>query len=140
MSLDRIESFLEMMQAERGSSINTVCSYRRDLIGFLEYLNQVNQELLTVNSFHIRTYLNYLKSQKASPRTQSRHLSAIREFYRFSYSEGWIKENPCDYVETPKISKTLPKYLTETEVFNLIQSAQKENLRLYLCKFQGLPF
>ena len=131
MSLERIDSFLEMMQAERGSSLNTVRSYQRDLMGFLDYLNQTRQELLAVDNAHIRGYLTYLKTQKISPRTQSRHLSAIREFYRFAYSEGWIKENPCDYIETPKMPKTLPKYLTEQEVLELIQSAKAESLRLY---------
>ena len=131
MSLGRIDAFLEMMQAERGSSPNTIMAYRRDLVDFLKYLTQTNQELLSLDGEHLRGYLTYLRSQKASPRTQSRHLSAIREFYRFAYSENWLKENPCDYVESPKMPKSLPKYLTEEEVLDLIRSARFENPRLY---------
>lgn len=131
MSEERINTFLEMMQAERGSSQNTIQAYRRDLIAFLDYLNKTRQELLKMDGAHLRGYLTYLRNLKASPRTQSRHLSAIREFYRFAYSEDWIKENPCDYVDTPKMPKSLPKFLTENEVLELIDYAHLENKRLY---------
>ena len=131
MSLARIDAFLEMMQAERGSSPNTIMAYRRDLNDFLKYLKEINQELLIVEGEHLKGYLAHLRSQHVSPRTQSRHLSSIREFYRFAYSENWIKKNPCDYVESPKMPKSLPKYLTEQEVLDLICSARSENLRLY---------
>ena len=131
MSSDKIEFFLEMMQAERGSSQNTIQAYRRDLMAFLNYLTKTHQELLRMDSAHLRGYLTYLRALKTSPKTQSRHLSAIREFYRFAYSEGWIKENPCDYVETPKMPKSLPKFLTENEVLELIDCARSESQRLY---------
>ena len=132
MSQEKVDAFLEMMQAERGSSSNTVMAYRRDLDDFLNYLEKTNQKLLTLDGAHLRGYLTYLRSQYMSPKTQSRHLSAIREFYRFLYSEGLIKENPCDYVESPKMPKSLPKYLTEKEVSDLIQTAYSENARLYV--------
>ena len=131
MSEERINTFLEMMQAERGSSPNTVQAYRRDLTAFFNYLTETHQDLLSLDSTHLRGYLTYLRSLKISPRTQSRHLSAIREFYRFAYSENWIKENPCDYVDTPKLPKSLPKFLTEQEVLELIDYARSESRRLY---------
>ena len=131
MSEDKIDAFLEMMQAERGSSLNTITAYRRDLTDYLAYLKTTHQSVLAVDSTHLRGYLTYLRSLHISPNTQSRHLSAIREFYRFAYSEDWIKENPTDYIESPKTPKSLPKYLTETEVLDLIRSARSENVRLY---------
>ena len=131
MSEAQIESFLEMMRAERGSSPNTIVAYQHDLADFLKYLKATHQELLTLDGEHLRGYLTYLKTQEVSPKTQSRHLSAIREFYRFLYSEDQIKENPCDYVEAPKIPKSLPKYLSENEVLELIRAAREESRRLY---------
>ena len=131
MSQEKVDAFLEMMQAERGASPNTVMAYQRDLTHFLKYLEQTHQGLLTLKGEHLRGYLTYLKNLKTSPRTQGRHLSAIREFYKFAYSENWIRENPCDYVEMPKIPKSLPKYLTEEEVQELIDYAHSESKRLY---------
>ena len=131
MSLNHIDAFLEMMQAERGSSQNTLVAYRRDLTDFLKYLQEKNQEILTLDGACLQAYLADLQTRHISPRTQGRHLSAIREFYRFAYSENWIEENPCDYVNAPKMPKTLPKYLSEKEVLQLIQSAKEESKRLY---------
>ena len=128
---EKIDAFLEMMRAERGSSQNTVAAYRRDLMAYSAYLKEKNQEAIRVDGSFLREYLGALAAQKVSPKTQSRHLSAIREFYRFLYSENWIKENPCDYVEMPKTQKSLPKYLTEQEVLDLIRSAKSESRRLY---------
>ncbi len=127
----RIDAFLEMMRAERGASPNTIVAYQRDLIDFEAYLDRTNLGLFELEGTHLKGYLDYLQKQQASPKTQGRHLSAIREFYRFAYSENWVKENPCDYVESPKIPKSLPKYLTEKEVLDLIYSAKAENVRLY---------
>ena len=152
MLQEKVDAFLEMMQAERGSSHNTILSYRHDLTDFLKYLDETHQNILTLDNVHLRGYLTYLKSRKISPRTQGRHLSAIREFYRFAYSEDWVKENPCDYLEMPKIPKSLPKYLTEDEVLELIDYARSENKRLYtllevvyasglrVSELVGLPF
>jgi integrase/recombinase XerD len=67
-----------------------------------------------------------------SVRTRARRLSCIHEFYRFAYSEGWIKVNPSDYLQGPKLPQTLPKYLTEDEIFLLIQQARENNKRLYV--------
>ena len=131
MSDVQIDAFLEMMRAERGSSPNTIAAYRRDLTDFLKYLTETHQTVLSVDGAHLRGYLTYLRVLKVSPKTQSRHLSAIREFYRFLYSENQIKENPCDYVETPKMPKSLPKYLSEKEVLSLIQASYHESKRLY---------
>ena len=131
MSEAQIEAFLEMMRAERGSSPNTIAAYKRDLTDFSAYLEATHQNLLTLDGAHLRGYLTHLRTLKVSPKTQSRHLSAIREFYRFLYSENQIKENPCDYVEAPTMPKSLPKYLTEKEVSELIRAARGESRRLY---------
>ena len=92
MSLNQIEAFLEMMQAERGASANTITAYQHDLTEFLKYLEQMHISLLALNEKQLKDYLTFLCQQKASPKTQSRHLSAIREFYRFAYSENWINQ------------------------------------------------
>ena len=131
MAEEQIEAFLEMMQAERGVSANTIMAYRRDLTDFFKYLDETQQTALALDGPHLRGYLTFLKTQNVCSKTQSRHLSAIREFYRFLYSENRIKENPCDYIQMPKMPKSLPKYLSEQEVLDLIRSAKESSYRLY---------
>ena len=125
-----IEAFLEMQVAERGASSNTVAAYQRDLIALEDFLKDKNTDLLHVSNQDLRDYLAYLTQQHYALKTQSRHLSCIREFYRFLYSENRIKKNPTDYLEAPKTQKSLPKYLSEEDITLLIENAAKENTRL----------
>ena len=121
-----IDAFLEMMVAERGSSIRTVEAYRRDLADLNDFLSVRGILLKKAKSSDLQAYMRTIASEEMSPKTQARRLSAIHEFYRFLYSEDMIKHNPADYVQAPKIGKSLPKYLTEEEVALLIDTADKQ--------------
>ena len=125
------EPFLEMMIAERGASSNTIQAYRRDLNDFFAFLNRQGTDPLGATTNILQDYIHHITEQGFAARTQSRRLSAIREFYRFLFSEGQIKQNPTDYLELPKIRKSLPKYLTEEDVDTLIETARSKNERLY---------
>ena len=73
-----------------------------------------------------------------SEKTQGRRLSAIREFYRYLFSEDIIKKNPADYLLSPKVGKSLPKYLSEEEVVRLLQTAEKEDKRINAKSLLGI--
>ena len=128
---DDIEDFLDMMVAERGASPRTVSSYRRDLIDFEAFLSVRGERPKKASPTDLQTYVRQLASGGLSPRTQARRLSAIREFYRFLFSENRIAKNPTDYLVSPKVGKSLPKYLSESEVNNLIQTAKQTDVRIY---------
>ena len=125
-----IDAFLEMQVAEHGASPNTVSAYRRDLESFSIFLKERNYSLIHATSNNLQEYIVFLKNSHYAIKTQSRHLSALREFYRFLYSEDIIQANPTDYLSAPKTQKSLPKYLTEADVFNLIHNAEQISLRL----------
>lgn len=127
-----IDSFLEMIVAERGASPRTVASYRRDLEDLSAYLN-TNQHVTMkrATADHLKKYLHHLAEQRLTVKTQARRLSAIREFYRFLFSEDIVAKNPSDYLISPKLNKPLPKYLSEEEVVHLIEVARRESKRMY---------
>ena len=79
----------------------------------------------------LKNYMQQLAENGLSPKTQARRLSAVREFYRFLFSEKRINKNPADYLLSPKVGKSLPKYLSEEEVVRLLQTAEKEDKRIY---------
>lgn len=118
-----IEFFLDMISAEKGASSNTVDAYRRDLSQFCEF---VNGNELAVKSDDIERFVSYLSKKSFSPKTISRKLSAIREFYKFLYIEKTIDDNPAANVIAPKQEKPLPKFLTEGEIKNLISTAEND--------------
>lgn len=125
-----IDSFLEMMTAERGASLRTVQAYRRDLEDVEAFLSTRGKGMHKVKRSDLEEYMHVVVSNQLSAKTQSRRLSAIREFYRFLYSEDIIKKNPADYLLSPKVGKSLPKYLSEREVARLLEAAAHKNMRM----------
>ena len=103
MSLKLIDAFLEMIVAERGAAINTVTAYRQDLKELYNFLYGKKVRLQNASREHLTAYISFLRGTRLSAKTQSRRLCAMREFYRFLYSEDIIKKNPTDYIQAPKI-------------------------------------
>lgn len=113
-----IGSFLDMMLAERNAALNTRMSYRRDLDDTARFMANKNSDLADASEDHIRDYLKTMS--KMASKTQARRLSSLRQFYQFLCSEGHRKEDPTRAIDAPKLGKSLPKYLTETEMGRLL--------------------
>ena len=127
----KTDAFLEMMVAERGSSPRTVESYRRDLVDLEGFLKAQGVPMIKAQRSDLEAYLHRLAASGLAPKTQARRLSAMREFYRFLFSENTVKQNPTDYLISPKIGKALPKYLSEEEINRLLARAESEEKRVY---------
>lgn len=112
-----------MMAAEKGAAINTVAAYRRDISQFLDFLNK---DCAAVEKKDIEAFVAALGKNKMQPRTQARKLSAVREFYKFLYSEGEIAANPAADIDSPRQKKSLPKFLTAEEIRRLLDAAKEE--------------
>lgn len=123
-----VENFLEAITAEKGQSPLTIKAYRSDLEDFIGFLG--GKKLNTVSQKEVQKYIQTIAKNNLSAKTQARRLSCLREFYRFLFSEGNVKENPTLGIETPRLEKSLPKYLTEKEVTSLIAEAEKKDFRL----------
>ena len=120
-----IESFLDMMSAERGASANTLDAYRRDLLDFAENCARGGCNLATAERVHVRAHLAALSGASLKASSQARKLSALRGFYIFLYSEGVRHDNPCGAVEAPRLSRPLPKILSAGEALKLVQTARE---------------
>jgi integrase/recombinase XerD len=112
-----IESFLDMMQAERNAAANTRLAYSRDLDNAARFLAARGKDLTNAGEDDLRAYIGTLG--KMAARTQARHLSSLRQFFRFLCSENHRKDDPSRMLDAPKLSRNLPKYLSEEEVGRL---------------------
>ncbi|MCO6387143.1 site-specific tyrosine recombinase XerD [Aliihoeflea sp. 40Bstr573] len=121
----RIESFLEMMSAERGASDNTLAAYRRDLDDAQQVL-AARGGLVKAGAGDIAYYLEDLSTRGFAASTQARHLSALRQFYRFLYAEGLRGDDPTTTVDAPRKARSLPKTMGETVVDRLLARAEAE--------------
>ncbi len=116
-----IESFLDMMSAERGASANTLTAYRRDLLDFAGFT-----ELKRAARDDVRAHLARLSRAGLKASSQSRKLSALRRFYAFLYAEGVRRDDPCGAVEAPRLTRPLPKILSAGDVLKLIEAAREK--------------
>jgi integrase/recombinase XerD len=131
-----IETFLDMMSAERGAGANTLAAYRRDLVDFSGHLNSKGADPATANREQVRAFLASLSGAGLAASTQARKLSALRQFYGFLYAEGMRKDDPTDAIAAPRASRPLPKILSGKDLDAMLamaaQDTTPEGLRLTL--------
>ncbi|WP_324762271.1 site-specific tyrosine recombinase XerD [Sinorhizobium meliloti] len=126
MSAAYVESFLEMMSAERGAAVNTLQSYERDLEDARSFLRSRGTGLTDASADDLRSYLSHLAGQGFKSSSQARRLSALRQFYKFLYAEGLRTDDPTGILDAPKKARTLPKTLSIEHVTRLIGQAEAE--------------
>jgi integrase/recombinase XerD len=117
-----LEAFLEMLAAERGASANTLSAYRRDLLDFREKAGT----LFSASPAELRNYLTGLSRRGLASSSQARHLSALRQFFRFLVAEGLRADDPSATAERPKPRRSLPKLLSVAEVDRLLAAAHEQ--------------
>src|SRR5258708_16283160 len=83
-----IESFLDMMSAERGASPNTLAAYRRDLIEFSAAASRKDASLVSATRGHLKAHLTGLAAAQIAPSTQGRKLPTLSQFYGDLYVEA----------------------------------------------------
>lgn len=140
-----IEAFLEMMSAERGAAANTLQSYRRDLDDFASFLKPRRTNVTKAATADLRAYLADLDGRGFAARSVARRLSALRQFYRFLFTDGLRTDDPTGTIDGPRVGAALPKVLSEAEVDRLIamasaeaEAAQKPAERLSALRLQAL--
>jgi len=114
--------YYDYLYLEKGLSKNSVDAYKNDLLLFLSYLESQNVNTLNPGYNSIVEYLSFCKKTGISSRTLSRYLSAMRSFYSFLIKEGIIDTDPLAKVESPRIARYLPEYLTVEEIELLLNT------------------
>jgi len=130
LSAAHMESFLEMMSAERGAANNTLLSYEHDLEDAYSFLKQRGVKPTDAASDDLRAYLAHLAQQGFKASSQARRLSALRQFYKFLYAEGLRTDDPTGVLDAPKKARPLPKVLSINDVSRLIGQAEIEAARV----------
>lgn len=120
---ERIDYYLSALAVERGLAANTISNYARDLARLADFLETEGlKDPGRADALLIRKYLRSLHQRGLGPRSVARNLSAVRGFYRFLVTEGAIKESPALLVESPKIGRKIPDFLSIEDVDRLIQT------------------
>ena len=123
-SQQQLETFIDAIWMERGLSENTLNAYRADLSGFAKWLhsNYKGTNLLKAERSQILGYLSYRVNLGTKSRSAARLLSSIKRFYQYCVREQFLKEDPSDRIDAPKLGRSLPKFLSEEEVESLLDA------------------
>ncbi len=122
MTEDLIDRFLAHMAVERGLSPNTLEAYSRDLLSFVDFMDDHQvQRIEDVKPYHVQDFLSLLRARKLSPRSVARRLAAIRSFFRFLVRRGLVSANPTSVLQSPRVGRPLPRTLSRTDVEALLE-------------------
>lgn len=116
-----VQQYLDSAWLEKGLSKHSLSAYRSDLTLFglwLEKDQNLTLDLATQST--IQTYLAHQLQHGMKARSLARFLSCIRSFYRYLLREKHITSDPSLDIQSPKLGRPLPKFLTESEVDKLL--------------------
>ena len=146
---DFLNDFLDYTVTILNKSENTVKEYNYDLAHFLKYMcyhfkltneedikkieikNMTIDDLKLIKLPDIHSFLAYLKTTyRSKPATLARKVASIRVFFNYITKKAKLLDiNPAQDLETPKLDKRLPKYLTLEESKKLLETASDEESR-----------
>lgn len=125
---DILDRFCDALWLEQGLARNTLSSYRGDLVQFAAWLSEHGKKsLIESDRADIQSYLAVrILHDHAKPRTTARLLSSMKRFYQYGLREGKIQIDPTLQIAAPKLSRLLPKSLSEADVEALLHAPDVE--------------
>jgi integrase/recombinase XerD len=131
-----IESFLERAWSELGLADNTLASYRFDLESFARWLARHASTLAGCGREELFRYLGERGAKGGASgkgfkaRSNARLLSTLRHFYRAMVRDGRLAADPTLLLDAPKLPRSLPKALAESEIEGLLRAPPDSPLGL----------
>ena len=124
----QLEKFIYYEEVILGKSYNTIKSYKKDLLQFIEYIdkNEGIKDFDEVEIITFRSFIAYLNSdsnendEKSSSsvgkRSINRKISALRTFFKYLNEQEIVKNNKVGYISMPKFEKGLPTVLNKDDI------------------------
>lgn len=146
---DFLNSFLDYSITILNKSPNSIKEYNYDLAMFLKYMmihfkltDETDFQNIDISNFDIETlkritledihaFVSYLAvNNRSKSATRARKISTIRIFFKYLSTKAHIIEtNPAQDLETPKLDKRMPKYLSLDDSKKLLDVAGNEDNR-----------
>jgi len=120
--------FINYLKHEKSLSANTIASYEMDLKKLFGYLIEVKlvEKTKNISEDNLIDFFKFVNSSeskledKFAIRTMSRYLSTFKSFFKFLEAEKRIDANPVENIDSPKIAKIIPEYLSIEEVDSIL--------------------
>ena len=117
-----IKEFKSYLRIERSLSDNTIDSYLRDIQKLANFSEEKDLNELQITKAEVKEFIAEINKEGISARSQSRIISGIKAFYKYLILEDYLKVNPTELIESPKIGMKLPDTLSIEEIDSLISA------------------
>ncbi|MGL4675061.1 MAG: site-specific tyrosine recombinase XerD, partial [Wohlfahrtiimonas sp.] len=117
-----LSQFEENLYYQEGLQPLTLQSYLSDLQKLEAYLAEQDTQLEQADTEILQEYIQQKLSEKISPRSIARFVSAFKHFYDFLIVSQIREDNPARKLIVPKFTATLPESLSEDDVEALLNS------------------
>jgi integrase/recombinase XerC len=117
-----IKQFLDYLLYEKNYSPRTLKGYRDDLNAFEQFFMNLDSRLSweSIDSDVIRNWMECMMDKGNTAASVNRRLSALRSFYRFALLHHLVNKDPAHSLTGPKKNKSLPYFLKEKEMDQLL--------------------
>lgn len=123
MFLEIIDAFLYYLRVVKNYSDHTIRNYSLDLHSFQEHVKEIPLE--DIDKRVIRQFIAAIQGH--NKKTIVRRLSALRSFFKFACREKKILHNPMEDIESPKLDKSIPHFLSYEQVLRLFQQPDQSH-------------
>jgi integrase/recombinase XerD len=114
--------FRQHLQLEKSLSKNSIAAYEDDLRKLENYaesfLNYQSPDQFTY--VQLSAFVAWIAELDFSAASQARIISGIKTFYKFLVIENDIKSSPAELLDTPRINRKIPIYLSVEEIDTIL--------------------
>jgi len=122
-----LDQFLTYLKLEKGFSSHSISSYRTDLSQFIQFLEDKLLLFLEIEIDSANQYIKHLNQRNLSAKSIARKISSLRQFYLFLQRQHLITDNPFNAVVLPKINRSIPKPMSESQIEQLLIQPNTES-------------
>ncbi|HEY3739398.1 MAG TPA: site-specific tyrosine recombinase XerD [Bryobacteraceae bacterium] len=118
-----VSAFLSFCRVEKGLASNSLDAYRRDLLRFSDWMDQHGVRLTTAGREDLRQYIDSLYANGLKGRSVARHITTIRNLYKYLLEQRAVENDPTEFLTSPKLGAPLPKYLNHEQVGAVLEAS-----------------
>ena len=120
-----IDQFADSLWLTDGLARNTIESYRRDVTQLDEWCRSQKLLLTDVAAVDLQAFLAHrIDELNSSPRSTARLTSALKRFFQYLVREKIVALDASAKLDAPKLTRGLPKTLSEADVEALLESPE----------------
>lgn len=123
-----LNNWLLWLKNERRYSAHTVDAYARDIACFINFFADGTalglSFLQKMQAHDFRRFISFRSMHHIEKSSQSRELSAIKNFFKWLDKNNLIKNSAISIISNPRLPKVLPKALDCDDTEELLQQAK----------------